>query len=185
MLINGVGADDLCWLFDFDACETSGAGEEGVGGDTEAGGDGAAEELAFGGDDVEGGSCSHVHDDGGTAEEVEGGYAVDDTIRTDFGGIVGEDGQAGLHTGLDEERAKVEEGFRSDACAGWQSSVCGTTEEEMATPVTIFECLQAAHGEEGLEEHAKLIGGLLVRGCDAPVGDHLDEVWLSVAAGTK
>ena len=33
--------------------------------------------------------------------------------------------------------------------------------------------LDASHGEEGLEEHTKFVGSLLIGGRDAPVGDHL------------
>ena len=72
------------------------------------GGDGTAEELAFGGDDVEGGCGAHVDDDAGGVEAVEGGDAVDDAVGADLGGVVGEDGEAGLDAGLDKDGAEVE-----------------------------------------------------------------------------
>ncbi len=45
-VVDGVGADDLGGTLDVDAGQAGGAGEEGVGGDAQAGSDGAAEELA-------------------------------------------------------------------------------------------------------------------------------------------
>ena len=102
----------------FDAGEAGGAGEERVGGDAETRSDGSAEELAFAGDDVEGGGGAHVDDDGGAAEHVECGDAVDDAVGADFAGVVGEDGEAGLDAGLDEERLDLEEVFADAAQRG-------------------------------------------------------------------
>ena len=64
-VVDGVGADDLGGLADVDAGQARGAGEESVGGDAEAGGDGAAEVFAAGTDDVEGGGGAEVDDDDG------------------------------------------------------------------------------------------------------------------------
>ena len=110
------------------------------------GSDGAAEELALCGDDVEGGGGAHVDDDGGAAEQIEGGDAVDDAVGADFAGVVGEDGKAGLDAGLDEERADVEEGF-ADAAEGGVERRDDGGDGDAGDDVG----REAAHGEEGLE----------------------------------
>jgi len=85
---DGVGADDLGGALDVDAAEAGGAGEEGFGADAQAGGDGAAEVFAFGGDDVEVGGGSEVYDDSGATVAHECGDGVDEAVCSQFGRVV-------------------------------------------------------------------------------------------------
>src|SRR5580700_11337810 len=63
--LNGVGTNDLGRLADFDAWQTRGTGEERFGRDVKAGGDGAAEELSFAGDNIKIGCRAEIDDDAG------------------------------------------------------------------------------------------------------------------------
>ena len=107
-IVDGIRADDLRGAANFDAGQAGSAGEEGFGGNVEAGSDGSAEEFALLRDDVEVGGRAEVDDDGGTSIFVERAHAVGDTVGADFAGIVGEDRQAGFDAGLDEERPLAE-----------------------------------------------------------------------------
>ena len=118
------------------------------------------------GDDVEGGGGAHVDDDGGSAVLVEGGDAVDDAVGADFGGIVGEDGEAGFDAGLDEEGLDLEENLADAA----ESRVEGRDDRGDGDAVDVIEGVTGGE-EEAAEGDADLVEGL-VAGCgDAPVGD--------------
>ena len=158
----------LAGSFDLHSRETRGAGKECVRRDAEPRGDGAAEELALARDDVEGGGCAHVDDDGRAAEKIERGDAVHDAVRADFAGVVREHGQAGLHAGLDEERADLEVGLAETAQARVQRRHDGRNRnagDEVG--------LEAAHGEERLKEDSEFVGRLLVGCGDTPDGGEL------------
>ncbi len=99
----GVGADDFAGIFDFDAKEARGAGEERVGGNADAGAEDAAEIFAARGDGVEINGGAEIDDDARAAVFFEGGDAVDDAVGADFLRVVVLHGHAGLDAGLDEK----------------------------------------------------------------------------------
>src|SRR6266404_3682140 len=101
-VLDGVDADDTLGLAHFDALQARGAGEERVGGDADAGRDGAADVFALRRDDVEGGGGAEVHHDAWPAVLRESGHAVHDAVGADFGGIIYLDRHARLHARLDE-----------------------------------------------------------------------------------
>ena len=107
-VIDSSGSNDFGGLFDLDALQAGGAGEKRVGGDAKPRSDGAAEELAFFREHVEGGCGAHVDDDAGAAEALEGRDAVDDAVRAKVGGIVDENGNAGFDAGFDEDWLHLE-----------------------------------------------------------------------------
>ncbi len=180
---DGVGADDFGGALDVHAAEAGGAGEQGVGADAEAGGDGAAEVFAACGDDVEGGRGAEVDHDARAAVALEGGDGIDEAISAQFGGIVDEDGHAGLDAGFDEEGLDAEVLFADLAqCAFDGRDDAG--DDDVADLIGVH----AVHLEKIDEEDAVLVGGLVVMGGDAPVGGEFGlgdggRLWLAGSSG--
>jgi hypothetical protein len=171
-VVDCAGADDLGGLTNVDAGQAGGAGEEGVGRDGEARGNGSAEELALGGDAIEGSSSAEVDDDDRRVwacnlfEELVGGDAVDDAVGAYLRRIVGEDGQAGADTGFDEEWLDATEVFGGAAQGGVERR-----HDRGDNNAADLRNIERAQSEEVAEENAKLVDGGIAVGGDAPVGE--------------
>jgi len=140
--------------------------EERIGADAEAGGDGAAEVFAARGYDFKAGGGAEVDHDAGAAVALVGGDGVGEAIGAQFRGIVDQDGHAGFDAGFNEERIDVEAGFADLAQRGFDGR-----HDRGDDDVRDLAGLDAIHLEKVDEEHAVLVGGLLVMGGDTPVGD--------------
>ena len=164
-IVDGVGPDDFCGTANLDTRQTRGAGKEGFGRDVEAGGDGSAEELTFAGDDVEIRGGAEVDDDGGASIFVERADAVRNAIGADFGGIVGEDGEAGFDAGFDEERLQAEVAAAELA----EDPIDGRDDggDDNAADGSAFDAFAL---KKAADEDAVFIGGLTLTRADAPGG---------------
>ena len=99
-------------------------------------------------------------------KNLMGGYAVDDAVGADFGGVVGEDGQAGAGSGFDEEGLEVEVAF-GDAAEGGVERRDDGGDDDSGDGGDI----ERAEGEEVAEEDGELVDGDVAAGGDAPVGE--------------
>ena len=100
------------------------------------------------------------------AVALKGGNGVGEAVRAQFRGIVDQDGHAGFDAGFNEERIDVEAGFADLAQRGFDGR-----HDRGDDDVRDLAGLDAIHLEKVDEEHAVLVGGLLVMGGDTPVGD--------------
>ena len=104
-------------------------------------------------------------------DAVPGADAVEEAIGAEVGGVVGEDGDAGLDAGLDEHGLEGEEALGHGAEGGveWRDDG-GDGDAGDDGEVEVVEA------EEALEEQAELVGGVLAVGGGAPSGDGLGPI---------
>jgi hypothetical protein len=106
--VDSVAANDRGRALNVDASEFGGVREECVGGQVDAGGDGAAEILTVGGDGVEGGGGAEINHAGGTAVQRVNGDRVGDAIRTDGARVFVADSDAGFDARVHDQRFAFE-----------------------------------------------------------------------------
>ena len=92
----------------FDAGQLGRALEQGLGGDTDAGGDGAAEIVPLGRDGVEGGGGAEINDAGRAAIEAIGCDGIDDPVGAHGIGRFVQDAHACLHRSIHDQRVAAQ-----------------------------------------------------------------------------
>src|SRR6185369_14800826 len=105
---DGGGADYIFGPAEFHLRKAGSPAEEGVNGNADADGYGAAEVLALSRDAIEINRCAHIDDHAGTAVFIKAGNTVDEPVRADLVGVVVQNLETDIGLGTDEHRVGVE-----------------------------------------------------------------------------
>jgi hypothetical protein len=164
--LDGVAADRRPGLGQFDPVEAGGPFEEGLGGDQQPGGDGAAQVVAVAVDGVEGGGGAEVDDDGRPAVAVVGGQGVGDAVGPDLLGVLIENADAGPDARADNQRLQAEVGPAEIGESGGKGRHHAADDHrpDRRQP-------QAVVGQDLVDQHGVLVGHAL-RGGGRPPGAH-------------
>jgi hypothetical protein len=109
----------------------------------------------------------------GAAVELDRGDRVDDAVRADLLGVVGEDRDARLDAGFDEDGGHVAVVAAGHLAQFVQDGRDGGADRDAVDAVAQLLSEEGVHAHQALEEYGEFVGGAArVRG-DAPVLDDL------------
>ena len=163
--LDGGFSNDVSWVSQFHARQLGGIFEQGVQGQLNARRNGSTQVFSLAGNHVEGNGCTEIDNDEGTAIFLIGRHGIYDTVGSNLGWIVIEDGNPGLDAWPHNERltGKV---FTAHFLKDRNQRRYNTGDHDLVDGFS----LHIVELYELLDEHPVLVGRAGPLSADTPVG---------------